>query len=306
MSQASADTLVSEGDELFRSERFGEAAARFERAVNVFPHHALGWKGLGHSLLLLGKPHEAASAFDRAIGLSPQSATALWAGALAHAEIGNKVVAKDYLRRSIALQPSWVAMAAGTPQFASILQISTRAGDRLHAAFGPFSTRRYHHTADEVRFVEIGRLPNLPDAGRFTFVTMGLSNAEWNEAERPRVELIMASTVDTEVCAQILANLAFHLADNRFFPEPGTMVRDVVSALAAGELSERLPHVYVQSPKLWGVELPLDVGPPAITLAHVFPISEAEYQQWRSVGSVAFEQQLAATTVDVTDLRRAG
>ena len=77
MSQAAADALVSEGDELFRSERFGEAAARFERAVNVFPHHALGWKGLGQSLLLLGKPHEAAAAFDQAIGLSPESATAL-------------------------------------------------------------------------------------------------------------------------------------------------------------------------------------------------------------------------------------
>ncbi len=306
MSQAAADTLVSEGDELFRTERFGEAAARFERAVNVFPHHALGWKGLGHSLLLMGKPHEAAAAFDQAIGLAPGSATALWAGALAHAEIGNRVVAKDYLHRSIGLQPTWMKMASETPQFANLLQTSNRAGDRLHAAFGSFSTRRYHHAADDARYLEIGRLPNMPDIGRFTYVTVGLSNYEWGEAARPRVELILASTVDTDACAQILANLAFHLADNTFFPEPGTMVRDVVAAVAAGELSERLPHIYVQSPKLWGVELPLDVGPPAITLAQVFPISEAEYQQWHSVGGEAFEHQLAATNIDVTDLRRAG
>jgi Flp pilus assembly protein TadD len=64
MSQAAADSLVAEGDELFRAERFGEAATRFERAVSVFPHHALGWKGLGHALLCMGKPHEAARAFD--------------------------------------------------------------------------------------------------------------------------------------------------------------------------------------------------------------------------------------------------
>jgi tetratricopeptide (TPR) repeat protein len=306
MSQAAADELVREGDELFRTERFGEAAARFERAVSVFPHHALGWKGLGHSLLLLGKVHEAARAFDQAIGLKPDSATALWAGALAHAESGNKVVAKDYLRRSIALQPTWVTMAATTPQFAQLLQISNRASDRLHTAFGPFSARRYHHAADDARSLEIGRLPNVPDAGRFTFVSIGLSNAEWIESERPHVELIMASTLDSDVCAQILANLAFHLEDNRFFPEPGTMVRDVVAAVDAGDLSQRLPHIYVQSPKLWGIELPLDEGPPAITLAQVFPISEGEYQQWHSVGSIAFEQQLAATNIDVTDLRRAG
>jgi hypothetical protein len=304
MSQAAADDLVSEGDELFRTEQFGEAAARFERAVNVYPHHALGWKGLGQSLLLMGKPHEATRAFDQAIGLAPGSATALWAGALAHAEVGNKVIAKDYLRRALDLQPTWVSMAASTPQFASFLQTSTRARDKLHAAFGPFSTRRYHHASDEARYLEVGRLPNVPDVGRFTFVTVGLSNADWNEPERPRVELVMASTVDTEACAQILANLAFHLVDNLFFPEPGAMVRGVVAAIVAGELSERLPHIYVQSPDLWGVELPLEVGPPAITLAQVFPISEAEYQQWRSVGSEAFEKLLAAKNVDVTDLGR--
>src|SRR5690242_13850247 len=104
MSQAAADQLVSEGNDLFRAEQFAEAVTRFERAVNVFPHHALGWRGLGHALLCLGKPHEAARAFDQAIGLAPASATALWGGALAHAEVGNKVIAKDYLKRTLALQ----------------------------------------------------------------------------------------------------------------------------------------------------------------------------------------------------------
>src|SRR5262245_19872584 len=139
MSHAAADSLVAEGDDLLESERFGEAAARFERAVTVFPYHARGWKGLGHTLLCLGKPHEAASAFDQAIGLAPESATALWGGALAHAEIGNSVVAQNYLRRTIALQPTWVRMAADIPHLAHLLQISARAAERLHAAFGPFS-----------------------------------------------------------------------------------------------------------------------------------------------------------------------
>src|SRR3954464_5788736 len=158
MSQAAAASLVTEGNELFRAEQFSEAASQFERAVSLFPHHALGWKGLGHALLLLGKPHEAARAFDQAIGLTPESATALWGGALAHAEVGNKVVAKDYLRRTIALQPTWVTMAASTPQLAGFLQVSMRTSDRLREVFGAFSTRRFLHSADPSRAIDVGRI----------------------------------------------------------------------------------------------------------------------------------------------------
>ena len=213
MSQSAADSLVAEGNELIRAERFGEAADLFERAISVFPHHALGWKGLGHALLCMNKPHEAARAFDQAIGLSPASATALWGGALAHAELGNKVIAKDYLRRTIALQPTWITMAANTPQLATFLQVSARAGDRLRELFGAFSTRRFTHAADEARGIEVGRIPKKPDDEKFTFVTLGLSNHEWPETERPRIELLLVSTVDSDACAQIVANLAFHLAD---------------------------------------------------------------------------------------------
>jgi tetratricopeptide (TPR) repeat protein len=306
MSQAAADTLVREGDELFRAERFGEAAARFERAVAVYPNHPLGWRGLGHALLCMGKPHEAARAFDQAIGLRPDSATALWGGALAHAEIGNKVIARDYLKRTIALQPSWAEMALATPALATFLQVSARAVDRLHAQFGTFATQRYHHSSHPERYVDIGRIASSPAPGTTTFVTLGLSNAEWEEPERPRIELVLATTVDLDVCAQILANLAFHLAETRFFPEPGTMVRDVVGALKTGELSDRLPHVYVQSPKAWHLDLPLDEGPPAITLAQVVPISEQEYQVWRGLGAQRFEQQLIDRGIDIAELGRSG
>ena len=79
-----------------------------------------------------------------------------------------------------------------------------------------------------------------------------------------------------------------------------------VTAIGAGELSERLPHVYVQSPRAWGLELPLDEGPPAITLAQVFPISEDEYQAWRGLGAERFEKSLIDRKIDVADLRRSG
>ena len=305
MSQAAADHLVVEAQALFRDERFAEAAARFEKAAQLFPAHPHAWKGLGQTLLCLGKPHEATRAFDQAIGLAPTSATALWGGAVAHAEVGNKVVALSYLRRTLELQPTWIEMARGVPNLAAFLQQSTRTTEDLRAVFGPFSTRTYRHAGDDSRAVEVGRIIDQPAEGKWTFVTVGLSNHVWPAAERPRIELILASTIDTEICGQILANLAFHLADSGFYPEPGVVVRDVIGSLGADDLSVRLPHVYIAVPRLWSFSLPLDIGPPPVTLAQVVPISELEYEVWR--GNMAqLEPSLAKRRVDLADLRRQG
>lgn len=305
MTLAAADALVASANELFRAEKFSDAAERFERAAQVYPPHALAWKGLGHALLCLGRPHEAARAFDRAIGLKPDSATALWGGAVAHSEVGNKVVAQNYLRRTLALQPTWIEMARQVPHLAVFLQVSTRAADALRTALGTFSTRTYHRSNDASRALEVGRFPDQPRPNHWTYATIGLSNTKWRELGRPRVELLLATSIDAEVCGQILANLAFHLSDTGYFPEPGLMVRDVVGALTAGDLSERLPHVYIMVPRLWRLRPPIDEGPPPITVAQVVPVSEAEYRMWRS-DAAGFEAQLTQRSVDVLDLARPG
>src|SRR5580658_5156106 len=108
MTRAAADVLAEEGSELFRAEKFADAVDRFQRATQMFPDHPVAWKGIGNALLCLGKPSDAARAFDRAIGLRPDSATALWGGAVAHANAGNKVIAQNYLRRVLTLQPTWI------------------------------------------------------------------------------------------------------------------------------------------------------------------------------------------------------
>jgi hypothetical protein len=305
MSQASADALVATANELLRVENYSDAAAKFERAAQIFPPHALAWKGLGHALLCMGRAQEAARAFDRAIGLSPDSATALWGGAVAHAELGNKLVAQNYLRRTLVLQPTWIEMARSVSHFAPLLQVSTRAADALRAALGTYSTRTYRHVTSEAQSLDVARFPDQPNPGRWTYATLGLANTRWREIGRPRVELLFATTIDTEVCGQVLATLAFHLADTGFFPEPGVMVRDVIGTLGAGDLSQRLPHVYITVPRLWRVSLPIDMGPPAITLAHVVAVSEAEYGKWRA-DVAGFEGSWARQGVDLTDLKRSG
>ena len=303
VSQVAADLLVEEGNVLFRAERFAEAIPCFERAGQLFPQHALAWKGLGHALLCLGRAHEAARAFDKAIGLRPDSATALWGGAVAHAEIGNKVVAQNYLQRTLVLQPTWIDMARGVPTLASFLRVSNFVADLIRDAFGSFSSRTYRHATDDHRAVEVGRAVNQPRFGLWTFVTIGLSNREWPEQHRPRVELVLSTMFDMELCGQVLANLAFHLGDSGFFPEPGTMVRDVIGALGAGDLSSRLPHVYIGRPRGWTINTPLHAGPPPITLVQVIPVSESEYARWRQ-DQIGFDNTLSR--LDVADLRRAG
>lgn len=305
MSLAAADALTAEGNALFQQQAYGEAAARFDRATTVFPTHHQAWKGLGHALLCLGKSPDAARAFDRAIGLRPDSATALWGGALAHADLGHKLVAQNYLRRALALQPSWIEMARDVPQLAALLQLSTHTGSLLRRAFGAYSGRIYRRAGGGAQ-IEVGRLPGCPEIGVTTSMSIGLSDHVWPLAERPRVEVVLASTIDTDVIGQIVANAAFHVMDSGFFPEPGSMVRDVVAVLGAGDLSQRLPHLYFNVPRLWSLDLPLDVGPPAITLTQAIPVSEAEYQLWRAHGPAGLDQLWRARRVDLADLRRSG
>ena len=304
MSQAAADQLTAEGHALFDEKRYAEAAARFERAVTVFPTHAAGWKGLGHCLLCMARATEAARAFDRAIGLRADSATALWGGALAHAELGHKMVARDYLKRALRLQPTWIEMARGVPKLAAFLQLSAHAADLLRSELGAYSARTYRHAADAGVAIEVLRLGDCPERGRVTYGSLGLSDVAWPEVGRPRVELLLMAAGGGEVCAQIVANTAFHLIDKQFFPEPGSIVRDVVAVLGAGSVSERLPHVYFAVPRPWHVPLPLDPGPPAITVVMAVPVSQREYQHWKEHGTEALEEALHAPGIDLADLSR--
>jgi hypothetical protein len=58
-------------------------------------------------------------------------------------------------------------------------------------------------------------------------------------------------------------------------------------------------------PRLWRLGLPIDDGPPPITIARVVPVSEAEYLLWRQ-DAQGFEVQLTGSGVDLLDLARGG
>lgn len=301
MTRSAADALTTDGLALLQEERFAEAAERFEHAIKIFPEHASAWKGLGQARLCLGQRESAASAFDRAIGLGANGATALWGGAVAHAELGHQAIAQNYLRRALQLQPGWVDMARGVPELAVFLELSWHAQSLIRRKLGNYSARTYRHAAEN-RSLEVARIGNSPMSGQSTYISIGLCNHVWPQAERPRMELMLASTVDDERCAQIVANTSFHMMDSGFFPEPGAMLRDVVGVLGLADWSQRLPHGYIAVPRAWKMTLPLDEGPPPITLAQLVPVSEAEYQLWRERGPRQLDQALVGASL--ADLMR--
>jgi hypothetical protein len=303
VAKAAADQLTAEGNSLFQQHEYGQALARFERAVAIFPSHHQAWKGLGHSLLCLSRPGDAARAFDRAVGLRPDSATALWGGALAHADLGHKVVAENYLRRVLALQPTWVELALSVPALAVFLRLSTRTAELMRKALGASSARAYRHANDASRAIDVARFADVPERGLVTYGSLGLSNMPWPDG-RPRLEVLLACAQDTRTAPQIVANAVFHVMDSSFYPAPGTMVRDLVAFSGGGELSQRLPHAYFTVPRPWGLRLPLDEGPPPITLTMVVPVSEREYQYWKSHGDEALESHFAEVGMEPADLRR--
>lgn len=302
MTRVAADALTAEGNSLLVEERFAEAIERFEGAIRVFPEHAAAWKGLGQARLSVGQREAAASAFDRAVGLGANGASALWGGAVAHAELGHKAIAQNYLRRVLELQPGWLEMARGVPELAVFLELSWRAQALIRRSLGTFSARTYRH-ASETRSIDVARIGNAPVSGQSTYISIGLCNQVWPQEERPRIELLLACTIDDERCGQIVANTAFHMMDSGFFPEPGAMLRDVVGVLGLADWSRRLPHGFVAVPRAWKLPLPLDEGPPPITVAQLVPVSEAEYQLWRDRGPRALEQALAGA--NLADLMRA-
>lgn len=305
MSRPAADELANEGIALFEAQRYLDAITKFERAVAIFPAHEKAWKGLGHSLLCLGRVNEGARAFDRAVGLRPDSATALWGGALAHAEAGNRIVSQNYLRRALQLQPSWIELARGVPHFESLLSISSAAGDAIRRSLGAYAGQTFRHAEDEARTVEVGRITRCPSPHHTTYVSIGIAAQGQFAPGEPHVELALASTVDREICGQIVANTAFHVLDHAVHLAAGVMLPDVIGVLGDPDLSVRFPHIYLMTPRSWRVTLPLSPGPPALTLLQLVPISRAEAQEFHLGGAPALERLLTSRgTIDLGDLMR--
>ena len=74
-----AIALSQQGSTLFELQRYQDALAAYEEAVNLSPEYVPGWNGQGKALLELKKYEEALAAYDQAIQIQPDDLEA-WSG----------------------------------------------------------------------------------------------------------------------------------------------------------------------------------------------------------------------------------
>lgn len=280
MSRADADVLAQQGLTLLEATQFAQAEACFLRACEVFPSHDIAWKGLGNARYQLGRYLEAARAFDQAIGLRPNSATALWGGALAHAESGNREIARNYLLQTLALQPSWAVMLAQTPKLATLLTLSMVAKVAFREQFGGFATKLYECGGAHAFKIEVGGVQGAPVEGETTFFTMGMCDHPWPDPRQPRIELITTAPVGAAPDAYgiVLANATAYCMAHNYFPYWGTVIPEVANGVDVrnAPFASTFRHGYIMQARDWRLPVPLDKGPPAIMVYQLVLVSTAE------------------------------
>ncbi|WP_138500400.1 tetratricopeptide repeat protein [Nostoc sp. PA-18-2419] len=79
INSSNAIELSKQGNTLFDLQRYQEALAVYEKAVNIRPDYVQGWNGQGRTLLELKKYKEALAAYDKAIQIKPDYLEA-WIG----------------------------------------------------------------------------------------------------------------------------------------------------------------------------------------------------------------------------------
>jgi tetratricopeptide (TPR) repeat protein len=78
-SYSTANYWLNEANRLYLAGSYEQAAAMYDRALNLNPSLLAGWLNLGNALYFLGKYNESLNAYDSAINLNPQNAPA-WQG----------------------------------------------------------------------------------------------------------------------------------------------------------------------------------------------------------------------------------
>jgi len=93
-----------------RADEMVNAAAAFQRAVDLLPGFGPAWANLGGTLGELDRPHDALAAFERALALDPASPQALNNVGVVRRELGRLAESEAAFRQVIQLTP---AMAFG-------------------------------------------------------------------------------------------------------------------------------------------------------------------------------------------------
>jgi tetratricopeptide (TPR) repeat protein len=85
--------------------RYEEAVAAFDRALSIDPQYATAWRDRGLSLALLARANESEESFAKALAISPGDASIPYYQALARNATGNRAGALQSLEKAVSIQP---------------------------------------------------------------------------------------------------------------------------------------------------------------------------------------------------------
>jgi tetratricopeptide (TPR) repeat protein len=103
------------GDLYFRLQNYTAAAQAYWAVLEDTPEHAQAWSSLGQCLLLLKQVSKAVEAFDHAVEIDEQLVEAWYYGALAYSYLDQPQETKKRLQRALQLRPDWEPLARQEP-----------------------------------------------------------------------------------------------------------------------------------------------------------------------------------------------
>ncbi|MDT9215246.1 MAG: tetratricopeptide repeat protein [Limnospira sp. PMC 1240.20] len=102
----SAGELLRQANQLKRSGKLEEAIALYHQVIDINPHFAWAYHGLGDALAKQGNLDEAVTCYSEGLKIHPNSAWLYYSLGEALAQQGDLDVAAEYLKKAIELKPS--------------------------------------------------------------------------------------------------------------------------------------------------------------------------------------------------------
>jgi tetratricopeptide (TPR) repeat protein len=115
------EALLARGFSLHKLGRYEEAIASYDKALQIEPNYYEAWDNRGIALGYLGRYEEAITSYDKALQIQPDASNILFNRACAYARLANFEAALENLSKAIALNPDkYLAMAKIDSDFDAI------------------------------------------------------------------------------------------------------------------------------------------------------------------------------------------
>ncbi|EKD09760.1 FkbM family methyltransferase [Limnospira platensis] len=99
--------LLKQANQFKREQKFNDAIKLYHQVIDINPHFAWAYHGLGDALAKQGNLDEAVAAYSESIKINPNSACLLYSLGDTLAQLGDWEAAVKYLQKAVDLKPSY-------------------------------------------------------------------------------------------------------------------------------------------------------------------------------------------------------